>query len=350
MLDYIIVGQGIAGSLLGIELLNSDKKILVIADLDRPSSSQVAGGMYNPVTGKHLAKTWLADDLYPFLDSYYKALELKLKANFFHPTTIYRPYVNQQQKEQFIHTITKHEIGHFVKTTEEREQFSPFIQNPLGGIVTKHGGWIDVPILTKACLALFQSTNSFSSEIFDYSQLQVFENKIIYKGKTAQNIVFCEGFYATQNPYFAWLPFNPVKGETLIAKMEDYSISEIINQNSWIMPIGDKRYRFGATYSWHELDFINTERAKADLLVKVGKYLRHPFEICAQQAGVRPATKDRRPIMGRHPNFKNVLIFNGLGTKGVSIAPYFTVDFVKYLNSQKELHSETTIERYYALY
>ena len=62
MLDYIIVGQGLAGTHLGFELESRGKSIRIIDNNFKNSSSKVAGGMFNPITGRNMVKTWKADD------------------------------------------------------------------------------------------------------------------------------------------------------------------------------------------------------------------------------------------------------------------------------------------------
>jgi glycine/D-amino acid oxidase-like deaminating enzyme len=350
MLDYIIVGQGIAGSLLAYELLQAGKKVLIINDEKLPSSSQAAGGMFNPVTGRHLAKTWLADELFPFLKTYYPAIEKKFNASFFHQTGLFRPYVNEKQRTQFLNAIQKHEIANYVSDSTDFENSSKFIANELGGLNTADSGWVNVPELLKALKQYFIDSESYANEPFEYSDIEVKPESVVYKNYEAVNIIFCEGFYAKYNPYFNWLPFNPVKGEILLVETPGYDVSQIVNQGSWIIPVGPDRCRFGATYSWHELDFETTEKARDTLQDKIGKFFKMEYKIISQQAGVRPSTTDRRPFLGKHPEINNMFIFNGLGTKGVSIAPFFARQFRDFLLNGKEINSETTIERFYTLY
>jgi glycine/D-amino acid oxidase-like deaminating enzyme len=127
-------------------------------------------------------------------------------------------------------------------------------------------------------------------------------------------------------------------------------IHEIINQGAFVIPLGGNTYRLGATYSWHELDFLPTEQGKAELVEKYQKLMKPSMRILSQKAGVRPATKDRRPFIGMHPEFENIGIFNGLGSKGVSLAPYFAKQFVDFLLNNKELHPEVNINRFASLY
>ena len=168
--------------------------------------------------------------------------------------------------------------------------------------------------------------------------------------RTEETIIYCEGFYGINNPYFNYLPFSPVKGELLDIEIQNADIQEIINQGAFVIPLGNEIYRLGATYSWHELDFLPTEQGKADLTEKYQKLMKPDMKILSHRAGVRPATKDRRPFLGIHPEFENIGIFNGLGSKGVSLAPYFARQFVDYLVNNKELDKEVNINRFASLY
>lgn len=332
------------------ELLQAGKKVLVLNDETLRSSSQVAGGMFNPVTGRHLAKTWLADDLFPFLKTYYPAIEEKFNASFFYQTGLFRPYVNEKQRTQFLKAIQKHEIANYVSDAKDFGNISEFIVNQLGGLQTTDAGWVNVPELLETLKRYFKTSESYKSEPFYYNELEVKPRSVVYKNYEAANIIFCEGFYAKHNPYFNWLPFNPVKGETLLVETPGYDVSQIVNQGSWIIPVESGKCRFGATYSWHELDFEVTEKARETLQEKIRKFFKPEYKILSQQAGVRPSTTDRRPFIGKHPEFENIFIFNGLGTKGVSLAPFFARQFRDFLLNGKEINPETTIGRFYTLY
>lgn len=347
---YLIVGGGLAGSLLANELLDQNKSVRLINDPTLKSSSSVAGGMVNPVTGKYLTKTWLDDKLFPYLFPYYRKLQSEFGITCIHETGIFRPFSNEENKAHFFKQIEKNELQDYVSVIEDSEKVAPFYVAPLGGLLINSSGWVDVPKLLAGIENKLKSKEAYLSEKFEFEDLIISDEKIRYKNIEADRIIFCEGFYVKDNPYFNWLPFNPVKGETLLATLPNYTVPYIVNQGKWVMPIAENTIRIGATYSWHELDFISTERARADILAQVSKFLKSEIEIKSQAAGVRPSTKDRRPIMGPHPKHKNVLIFNGLGTKGVSLAPYLIKTFLEFLFLEKDIQSETTIERYYALY
>lgn len=349
MADYIIIGQGLAGSVLAYQLIKQQKKVIILNNESLKTSSEVAGGMVNPITGKHLSKTWLADELFPYMRKFYHELETELNAKLLYDANIYRPFANENQKKQFLNIVEKDNLHNYIDIVEPSDKY-PQIENPLGGLLTHQAGWLDVPLALTLLRKYFVEKGVYFEDDFDETQLEVAENHIKYKSFSANNIVFCQGYYAIHNSWFNWLRFSPVKGETLIAEVENYDIKEIVNQGSWVLPIKDNVCRFGATYSWQPLDWLPSESEKQFLLNKIHKFLKANYTIIDHQAGIRPATQDRRPFLGNHPTHKNVYIFNGLGTKGVSLAPYFADEMINFMEKQKVLHPEVNIERFYALY
>jgi glycine/D-amino acid oxidase-like deaminating enzyme len=346
--DYIIVGQGIAGSLLAYQLLKAGKQVLILNDESIPTSSAVAGGIFNPITGKNLDKTWLADTIFPYFKEFYLSVEKETHSCFYHETKLFRPYANEQQRRHFLQLTDEYDLGNYIQLVNP-DTYSE-IENHLGGLYTSSAGWVDVPLMIEALKQFFIQSGAYQAERFDYQALAIADTQISYKNFQASKIIFCEGYYASQNPYFKWLPFNPAKGETLIATMANYSIKEIVNQGSWIIPLGNQQYRFGSTYVWKPLDWQNTQDGKEAITSKIDKFLKTPYQITEQQAGIRPTTKDRRPFLGNHPAYSNVYIFNGLGTKGVSLAPYFAQEMLSFLEKNKDLMSESNIRRFYSLY
>ncbi|PLK43077.1 FAD-binding oxidoreductase [Emticicia sp. TH156] len=346
--DYIIVGQGIAGSVLAYQLLKADKRVIVLNDESLPTSSAVAGGIFNPVTGKNLDKTWLADTLFPFSREFYLTLEKETHTRFYYETNLFRPYANEQQRRHFLQLTDEYDLSKYIQLVKPNQYQS--IENSLGGLFTTLAGWVDVPLMLSALKKLFVQKAVYQAEKFDYPALVLTNEQVSYKTFSAPKIIFCDGYYAMQNPYFNWLPFNPAKGETLIATMTDYSIKEIVNQGAWIIPLGNQQYRFGSTYSWNQLDWLPTQESRENITGKIDKFLKIPYQVIDQQAGIRPTTKDRRPFLGNHPAYGNVYSFNGLGTKGVSLAPYFAQEMLYFLESKKDLPTESNIRRFYSLY
>jgi glycine/D-amino acid oxidase-like deaminating enzyme len=349
--DYLIVGQGIAGSVLAWTLHQRGLRVLIINDSSLPSASKVSGGIFNPLTGKKLNRTWKSEEILPFANGFYREIEEQLNVELLHYCNVYRPFRSVEEQNTFIAHTAEPNSAKYVLEDANDKKFSPFIENSLGGLQITQAGWVDCSQLLEKIKDFFVGIGQYMDANFDLLNIDIQEDRVKYGNVEIKKILFCEGYEACQNPFFKWLPFNPVKGETLITLVEDYSLTEIINQGTFIMPLDNKgTCRFGATYSWDDLNWETTNEARQLLEEKINTYLKKPYKIIDQQAGIRPSTDDRRPFVGLHPEHNQLGIFNGLGTKGVSLAPYFAEQFVNFLELGEELDSEVNIERFFSLY
>ena len=335
--NYTIIGQGLAGSILAYFLLKEGQNVQIFDNPDIPSSSKVAAGIYNPVTGKRLVKTWLADEIFPFLEDFYPQLEKELKSKFFFPMPLFHPFPDNATQKFFKSDHIPEGFFDFCSLEFENIHRKEIVNSDLGGITMKHAGWVDLKVMLSAFRDYFLEKNI------------LIETTFIPK-KTEDIFIFCEGFNGKFNSYFSYLPFNPVKGEIVDIEIQNLDLQEIINQGVFVIPLGDNKFRLGATYKWDVLDFVSTEEGATILTEKYQKLMKPQMRILSQQAGVRPATKDRRPFLGMHPEVENIGIFNGFGSKGVSLAPFFGKQFVDFLVYQKELHTEVNINRFASLY
>ncbi len=335
--NYTIIGQGLAGSILAYFLLKEGQNVQIYDAPEIPSSSKVAAGIYNPVTGKRLVKTWLADEIFPFLEDFYPQLEKELKAKFFFQMPLFHPFPDTTTQKFFKSDHIPDDFYDFCSLEFENINRKDIVNSSLGGITMKHAGWVDLKVMLSAFRDYFLGKNILT------------ENKFIPEN-TKDIIIYCEGFNGKFNPHFKYLPFNPVKGEIVDIEIQNLDLQEIINQGVFVIPLGDNKFRLGATYKWDVLDFVSTEEGATILTEKYQKLMKPQMRILSQQAAVRPATKDRRPFLGMHPENKNIGIFNGFGSKGVSLAPFFGKQFVDFLVYQKELHPEVNINRFASLY
>lgn len=349
--NYIIVGQGLAGTILAHTLLQNGKSVLIIDAPSFSKASRVAAGIYNPVVFKRLVKSWLADELLEYMDEFYPATEQLLNNAFYFKKQIVKPFSEEHEKVLWLKK-TNEEIGKYISKTIETGFLTDSIHNPLGtGEVTTAGN-LDTNLFLDASRNYFKANNSLLEEGLDYDSLTVSANGINYKEITADKLIFCEGYKAITNPYFSWLPFKLTKGETLIVRIpllyQQNIASKILNKGVFILSMGDGLYKTGATYEWEDISDVPTAKGKAVLVEQLQKVLKIPFEIIDQQAGIRPTVKDRRPLIGIHPNYPSLGIFNGLGTKGVMLAPYFAKQFADFLESGIPLNKEADIARFKA--
>ncbi|MCY7353173.1 MAG: FAD-binding oxidoreductase [Cytophagaceae bacterium] len=352
--DFLILGQGLAGSLLADALLQRGQRVRIVADA-RPSSSAVAAGLFNPVTGRRPKKTWLADELFPFLHDYYPALEQRLGTHFFHPAPLYRPFGSIEEQNAGLALTEAPDLHEFLRVSTDDAAYAPSVRNELGGLMAQQAGWVDVPAMLLSFRRQFLALDILQEIPFDFNELKISENRVAWRSHRAAKLVCCEGVYATGNPYFRWLPFAPAKGETITVRLGGESVAGavppgIVNRGVWLIPRPDGLCRVGATYSWDPLDWEASETGRTFLVEKLNTWLKSPYELVEQQAGVRPAVQGRRPLIGLHPEFACLGIFNGLGSKGVSLAPLFAQQFAEFLVHGKELDSAVNISRFFSLY
>lgn len=349
--DYLIIGQGIAGTALAWHLIEAGQRVLVIGDSSRPSASRVAAGIYNPLTGRKLVKTWLADELFPYAIQFYNRLEKILGVKLIYPQNIYRPYRSPEERHNYLAHTSDGEISKYIVEGSGNQLNISGLHAPYGGLEVTGSGWVDLIEVVKSSRVHFIKNNQYEESSFKANDLLINKNSISWKGVEVGKVLLCQGYDAHENPLFNWLPFNPVKGQILDVTFDDYSADKIVNQGIFILPSNVRdEYRVGATYSWHDLDWESTEDGRAYLENKLQPLVLGNYTIKKQRAGIRPSCKDRRPLVGIHPEYKAVGIFNGLGTKGVTLAPYFTNEFANHLCLGKELNPEANIARYFSLY
>ncbi len=343
--DYLVVGGGIAGSVLAWTLDQAGCRVVLANASGLPMASGVAAGIVNPLTGRKLVRTWRADDLFPFLHQFYQNLETKLGASFFHPMPIYRPYRSLAEKTDYETFTAQPEVAPYVLQQADEESLSPYIENSFGGLTVGQGGWVSIPEVVKSIALHFLEKEQFVVSEIKYNELTVSDKSVCWQDVTFKKVLFCDGPHARENPFFSWLPYNVVKGQILTARVAHYPIRQLVNQGAFILPINDTTIRIGATYSWHDLDWQTSADGRAFLETKVRGLLKIPYEMIGQSAGIRPATKDRRPFIGLHPHYPAVGIFGGFGSKGVSLTPYLARQFARFLIHREDLDPEVNIQR-----
>jgi glycine/D-amino acid oxidase-like deaminating enzyme len=348
--DYLIVGQGLAGTCLAFHLIDLGKKVLIIGDPALPSSSKVAAGIFNPLTGKKLVKTWLADDLFPYAKHFYQSLEERLGARFYHELPMYRPFRSIEEQNTYLAQTAEPGVASFVSTDAGNVDVSEYIHAPFGGLKVIRSGWVNLPLMLESARSFFVENDHFVGETFNTKDLEVSSDAVYWKEWSFNKVVFCQGFMALENDFFNWLPFAPVKGQILEVATEVQVVPYIINQGIFLLPVSASLLKVGATYSWDPLDWQPAPEATGELEAKLRPLIKVPYLVKSALAGVRPSVKDRRPLIGIHPERSNIAIFNGLGTKGVTLGPFFANQLAQHLETGKELNPAVNITRYFSLY
>ncbi|MFN8281805.1 MAG: FAD-dependent oxidoreductase [Chitinophagales bacterium] len=343
MYDFLIVGQGIAGTLLAEELLNHQQSVKIIDRYHSNSSSNIATGIVNPVTGRKLVKTWMIDDLLPVCDVVYQSIERKLDTKFMYHQPIYKLFSNED--DIAIWNKRKNDIEYTSYLGNIISIQNKFVNNHLGAGIIEKCFWLDVPLFIATFRKHFIKNDLLSDEVFDYNELKITDT-IQYQNIKAKHIIFCEGYKAIENPLFNFIPFTTAKGEYLVFQSDELQLDTILNKNFILLPKGNNMYSVGSTFVWNDLEETMTESSRQELTEKLTKIITCDFTILEEKAGIRPTMKDRRPVLGSHPQYKNVHILNGFGTKGVSLGTYFAKHLVQNLLFDTKIMQEVSINRF----
>lgn len=344
--DFLLIGQGLAGTILSHRLLTAGKKVCIIDNAKANRSSRIAAGLYNPITGKKLVKTWNADKLFPEIAPLYKDLEKLLDINFLHPTPIYRPFLSVEEQNEWMGYSGEENFEEYIQEIRSKS-FYQEVNDPYGGVLLKNSGYVNINSLLDAYQEKLSGEGLLFDEDFDEGQLKVNTEGVEYKHIKAKAIVYCNGLGAMKSRFFGFLPFAPVKGEILVLE-QSFTPKEIINRGVFRITLPNGTHRVGSTYSWHDLDQGPTERAKIEILEKYDKLILIPEKaIIEHSTGIRPATKDRKPFLGKHPEYENVYTFNGFGAKGVSLAPYLSIQMRDLLLFNEEVEKDVNISRFF---
>lgn len=346
--DFILVGMGLAGSALAYHLINQGARLLVIDEPVSGSASKVAAGLYNPITGRKMVKTWKADLLFPTLIDYYHTIEDITGESFLQETGIYRPFISVEEQNEWMGKSATGDFSPFVEKVYPGSR-APFFKDKYGGIALHQSGFLNIPVYLEAIKKWVGGKCKSLKERFDHRALLVRPGHVKYKKYTGDKILFSEGVGLLQNPWLNWLPLAPNKGEILHVK-SNFHISYILNRGVFVCPVGDGEYKVGSTYDHRYKSRGPTSDAKDSIARRLKDLIAADFQITDHYAGLRPATKDRRPFVGKHPETETIGVFNGLGTKGVSLAPYLAQEYALHLINSKNIEDDVNIERYFSLY
>jgi glycine/D-amino acid oxidase-like deaminating enzyme len=347
--DYIIVGQGLAGSILAYELGRRGARLLLLDAERENSASRVAAGIINPITGRNLVKTWLADEAIPSAIAFYEELAAVLGREVWRAQPINWIIEEAKAWNDFQALSAKENTAKYVAEVSDNLLYSQYLHDAQGAAVFNYSGRVDLPALVAGFRAYFSQNQTYIKEVFDYDSLIVHDKEnISYKSYQAKGIIFCQGAVdGSENPFFLYLPFAPAKGEVLQVEIKDNPLNKQLLKHKSLMlaPLGDSKYWLGASYLRDFAHDLPTEEEKATLLSQFSTFWRGDFAVVEHLSAIRPTVKDRKPFLGSHKQHENVHIFNGLGAKGTYLAPYFAPIMADYLLLGTVLPKEVDIRR-----
>ena len=325
--DYIIIGQGLAGSALAWRLYFNNKSFIIIDSEANTSASKAALGIYNPITGRKNIKTWNADILFKELENFYMRVEKSLNTKILYRKNIFRPFKNNRDLNDWNIRLGNEKYKKYLKKINDK------------GITTKGSGYLDVKKYLKETKKYFKHIGRYKVHKLNNTELLKENNHINIDGYNFNKIVMCMGIDQKKINLFSEIKLIPVAGNSIKAESKFFS-DNILNKRISIFNVSKNEIYAGSTYN-------NGNINKGINLLKnqINKIINSDFKILKSYFGIRPASKDRRPIVGKHKIINNLFIINGLGSKGVSQSPYCSKQLFDYIENNKKINIEINIDR-----
>lgn len=342
--EFLIIEQGICGTWLSYFLQKENKSFLVIDDNQNNSSSRVAAGIINPVTGRRIVKTWMIDELLPFVETAYNELENLLGVNIISSKTIIDFFPTSQMRDAFLQR-EQHEA--FLQLAKNEKEFEKNFNYELGFGIISPSFIIHLEKLLPSWRSHLIRSEKLIEETFDLSQLKFSDGRVRYKEIISEKIIFCDGINSMETPFFSRLPFAPNKGEALLIEAEGISADHIYKKGVVLVPMKTGNiFWTGTNYLWDYDDALPTSEFREKTVQQLSQWLKVPFKVLDHRASVRPANIERRPFVGMHPVNNKVGILNGMGSKGCSLAPFFAKQLTDHLIHGTAILPEADIMRF----
>jgi glycine/D-amino acid oxidase-like deaminating enzyme len=343
--DYLIVGQGLAGSVFAGLLLERGRSFVVVDDQHRSAASKAAGGIINPITGKRLNRPALIGELLREAFLTYPRIETLLGGvNLFAQRDVLRLFLDDEEQQRW---ETKRQLSEYNQYVRPAPPHIPInLINTHGGFEITIAAQVDIRQLIGRLRSVLIARNRLLEAPFDYSQIRISSAAVDWCDIRAQYLVFCEGYRMRQNPYFNAIQLNPAKGEVLTLRAPDFRDPRIVQRGKWIFRSLSGDVLAGTTYTWDRLDETPTADARTEIRTGLQGFCEFDFDIEDQRAGVRAVTKvDNRPIVGVHPNWPRLAILNGFGSKGALQVPFAARQLLENLERNEYLHPEIAVCR-----
>lgn len=340
----IIVGAGISGSLLALELLEQNCQVTLYDNPSAPGSSHIAAGMINPITGRKFVKSWHIDELLKQVKQTYAKLEQKYNFKALYPIKVLRAIKSTSMLNDWSARLNDPEYQQFIRTDIDSRRPKGIKKEYLDFTLIKDAFRVDFTSVIDA--AKNNADIKFYSESFNYDSLSFeTDGTVGYSGESYDMIVFCEGNGVRHNPFWNWLQFVPARGERLIIHAPDLKLDHVFNDGKIIIPLDDDLYWVGSNYDWDLLEPQTTEEGRKELTDYLDSTISVDYEIVNHAAHVRPATYNRRPFVGAHPDHKHCYILNGMGAKGASLSPFCVKQLIDHIFEQTPIHPEIAVSR-----
>jgi glycine/D-amino acid oxidase-like deaminating enzyme len=341
--DFLIVGQGIAGTVLAWHLMAQGHTVKIIDAEDAGTPSRISSGIINPYTGKRLTQVENFKGIMDVARGIYAVTGVKLGTNLLSETGILTFHASAEARQLFLKKQSADNQYLHINDDEDKWHELFNFNNGAGTIAPAYR--LDVAKLLTASRAYFAQHDLLIAEDMSWANCVVTDDAVRYKDITANMLICCEGPRAITNPYFSWLPFAFNKGEVLLVAIHGLPAELLYKFDYFVVPWKDELFWVGASFQWEYPHVNPTQEFKAAATAALDRMLKLPYTVIDHWSAQRPSTKDYSPFVGIHPLYKRIAVLNGLGTKGSLMAPYLAVCLTDYVVKGVPLPPSVDISR-----
>lgn len=343
--DILIIGQGICGTMLSWNLSQEGKSFLVV-DNNLPSvPSKVAPGVTNPVTGRRFSYSWKIDTIMPFAHKSYSEIGKFLDKEISFEKPIINFFPSAQMRDTFLTRMTENDT--YLDTYPDQNHFNQYFNYEFGCGKIQPAYTTDLHTLLTSWRSYLAENKLLLEEEFNLNNLSFNSDGVSYNNITAEKIIFCDGNNSMENPWFKDLPFAPSKGEGLLIESEELTNQFIFKKSMAIVPQFTKNiFWVGSSHEWEYKHPNPTPEFLEETKFHLDTWLKVPYKIVDHKAALRPSTLERRPFVGFHPRNPSIGILNGMGTKGISLTPFFAHELAQHIVNSSPITPEADINRF----
>ncbi|MGI9652971.1 NAD(P)/FAD-dependent oxidoreductase [Chryseobacterium sp. RLHN22] len=341
-IDYIIVGDGYAALFFAHQLILNNKSFVVFSE-QKKSASQISAGIINPVVLKKFTTFWKAQEQINFLKKSLKEIETYTGESYFIDSPIHRIFHDENEQKLWLKKSENEDLKYFLD--KNFDHLNTVKNDFLTGKVNQSAR-LDVKGFFSGILSFLEANGNLVEEKLIYSEINT--SSSTYKDFHFKNILFCEGMGVKENPFFSHIEVNPNKGHHIRVKLSESIPQNItIKKKHFLFPLENGLHFYGGTYDREQMHHEIDDSAVDQLQKGLSEFYPCNFDIKEIYFGFRPTVKDRRPIIGRHPEYRNLFVFNGLGARGILNGCYFSKSLFDYIENNIPLHEEISIDRFH---
>lgn len=329
MEPIFIVGHGLAGALLAHSLIDEGFKVYCTDAAIDHSASRVAAGLINPFIGPKLNIPLDFRNCIEANIRFFKKWENLNGETLFKEETLLRVFTSEHQVIKWKELSDSSEYAQSFVSEKNLNQM---------GIIGRWGAGETKSYRLDAG-RFIQKSKQLLKSMDSWIEPQEADLSFISK----QTAIFAEGYNVANNLFFNWLPFAPAQGEILELKGPHLPA---LSNGTWLLPHCGDKYLSGSTWKHTDLKSGPTSAGKSQIYRKLKFIPINEFQEVDHLSGIRSGTKDRNPIIGRHPTHHNLFIFNGFGSRGSTTIKLCADHLINFLARNIELPSKINLNRF----